>query len=69
MNSPGNSGTTDPLFIKKHFEELKNIIEEKGSKKDWQERELALKAMFEVFEAKNKKTDFLEEDFLNEDFL
>jgi len=69
MNSSGNSGITDPLFIKKHFDELKNIIEEKGSKKDWQERELALKAMFEVFEAKNKKTDFPEEDFLNEDFL
>ena len=31
------------------FADLRQIIEEKSARKDWQERELALKAMEEAF--------------------
>lgn len=44
--------------------DLKDIIEDKGASKDWQERELALKAMSEVFSSNFEKKDVTREDFL-----
>lgn len=47
--------------------ELKAIIHDKGASKEWQEREVALKAIEEVFENKRfEKKDVLEDAFLGD---
>lgn len=51
------------------FSEKKTIIEEKGSSKEWQEREVALKAVQEVFAPKPIKNLMPDKDLLEQNFL
>lgn len=51
--------------MKARLTELKNIIAEKGGAKEWQEREVALRAVDDVFGSKRfDKKDVLEDIFL-----
>lgn len=60
MSSPSKADT-----VKARLTELKNIIAEKGAAKEWQEREIALKAVDDVFGSKRfDKKDVLEDVFL-----
>lgn len=51
------------------FAEKRTIIEEKGSSKEWQEREIALKAVEEVFSPKPIKQQVSDKDLLEQNFL
>ena len=62
MNSPSKKDNLNAKLI-----ELKATISEKGASKEWQEREIALKAVEEVFENKRfDKKDILEDFFLQD---
>ena len=49
--------------------EKKAIIEEKGSSKDWQQKELALQAIQDVFSDQQGKNRIEMKDLLEQDFL
>ena len=64
MSTPTKSDTR-----KAHLLELKAVIEEKGNSKDWQERELAVKAVEEVFRDKNGALTLHQKEVFDDKFL
>jgi hypothetical protein len=53
--------------LKNRLAELKAVIADKGAAKEWQEREVALKAIEEVFkEVRFEKKEVLEDIFLQD---
>lgn len=61
-----SSSPTKDETKKKEFVDLKAIIEDKGARKDWQERELALKAMIDVYQPRANKNQFNPKDILDD---
>lgn len=53
----------------KELHDLKTIVEEKGQKKDWQEKELALKAISDIFQTKQGRYQFNQSEMLESQFL
>jgi len=61
----GEKVEVDMTMAQENFDKNRAIIVEKGQHKDWQQRELALNAMFECFETTPSKIIKENQEFLN----